>query len=503
MHHRMFVWICGLFLIAATTVVAYEHRSSTSLDTLAYEEPLRSTLPSEGNAKDILNATHHHGEWVRIPAGSTTVLAWVVYPDRNDRASVVILNSSTETMTDFHRAVADQLTLEGYIAIVPNVISDMTPVAGFADLAEARRAMQAAVTSLGEDELRQRMSGVRQYARNIQSGNGTVVSMTFDISERILVSTPGRTLTFPLTQDAWHEIVRFINTAMRNRAILSTAVMAHSGHSMAAKPQATSGQRGATPRYPIGKPANLPAGLFNAGSVVANSTVRSEWVDIPLGNVKLHTRVTYPRTGGKSGLVVLMQHGPGLDDSMLAYADQLALDGFIAIAPDLHSGLGPNGGNFNSFRFTDDVMKATARLTPEDMMARYRAAREYGLKLSESNGKSAALGFCMGGTNVYRFAAEVQQLNAGVVFYGGGIDSGGLARINAPLIGFFGEDDARLTSTVPNTAAEMKRLGKSFEYYIYPHATHGFLYFQDLAGNPEATADSWPKAMAFLKKHLQ
>jgi carboxymethylenebutenolidase len=148
-------------------------------------------------------------------------------------------------------------------------------------------------------------------------------------------------------------------------------------------------------------------------------------------------------------------------------------------------------------------MKANARLTPQDVMQRYKAARDYGLKLPQANGKSSAMGFCMGGTNVYRFASEVPDLNAGVVFYGGAIDPPGLAKINAPLIGFYGEDDARLTSTVPNTAAEMKKLGKSFEYYIYPHATHGFLYFQDLAGNPGAVADSWPKAIAFLKKNLQ
>ena len=68
---------------------------------------------------------------------------------------------------------------------------------------------------------------------------------------------------------------------------------------------------------------------------------------------------------------------------------------------------------------------------------------------------------------------------------------------------FIGEDDARITATVEPTAAEMKRLGKSFESHAYPHATHGFLEFQDLGGNPMATSDSWTRTIAFLKQHLQ
>jgi carboxymethylenebutenolidase len=124
------------------------------------------------------------------------------------------------------------------------------------------------------------------------------------------------------------------------------------------------------------------------------------------------------------------------------------------------------------------------------------------MKLPRANGKSASIGFCMGGGTSWVFATEVSDLNAAVVYYGTAPNTEALAKIKAPVIGFYGEDDARITATIEPTAAEMKRLGKSFESHVYPHATHGFLEFQDLGGNPMATSDSWTRTIAFLKRYL-
>jgi carboxymethylenebutenolidase len=78
-----------------------------------------------------------------------------------------------------------------------------------------------------------------------------------------------------------------------------------------------------------------------------------------------------------------------------------------------------------------------------------------------------------------------------------------MAKIKAPVLAFYGEDDARVTAAEEPTKAAMKELGKSFESHVYPHATHGFLEFQDLAGNPLATSDSWSRTIAFLKEHTK
>jgi hypothetical protein len=94
-----------------------------------------------------------------------------------------------------------------------------------------------------------------------------------------------------------------------------------------------------------------------------------------------------------------MQHGLGLDDWTRSVADQLAADGFIAVAPDAWSGTGPNGGNRDSFKFDDEAMTTGQRMiSPDEHQRRYKAAREWALRLPRANGKTASLGFCYGGS---------------------------------------------------------------------------------------------------------
>lgn len=248
---------------------------------------------------------------------------------------------------------------------------------------------------------------------------------------------------------------------------------------------------------------DLPANYVMAKTVVAHSPRRSEWVDIPVGTAKLHTWIAYPQGNDRAPIVLVLHGASGPNDWVRGVADQLAHDGFIALTLDLVSGLGPNGGNFDSFEFPDDVVKAQGRLGRDGTLARIKAAREYGLKLPRSNGKSATLGFCGGGGNSFRAAAEIPDLNAAVVFYGPPPDSAAMATIDAPVLGFYGENDVRITSTVAPTAAEMKKQGKVYESHIYPRTTHAFLQFQDLGDNTKATEDAWPRAIAFLRQHTK
>ena len=76
-------------------------------------------------------------------------------------------------------------------------------------------------------------------------------------------------------------------------------------------------------------------------------------------------------------------------------------------------------------------------------------------------------------------------------------------KINAPVLGFYGENDARVTATVQPTTALMKQLGKAYEPHIYPKVTHSFVYFQDLSVNREAVADAWPRVVGFYNRNLK
>jgi carboxymethylenebutenolidase len=150
----------------------------------------------------------------------------------------------------------------------------------------------------------------------------------------------------------------------------------------------------------------------------------------------------------------------------------------------------------------DDVRRANARLPQDEALRRYEAALEYALKLPRAGAKSASLGVGMGGADSFRFAAEVSNLDAAVVFYGIAPDETVLAKVKAPIAGFYGEDDPRVMATVWLAEAAMKRLGKTYEVHVYPGATQAFLRSTVEGRNGEAGAGAWPAAIQFLRRHL-
>src|SRR5690242_8701150 len=85
----------------------------------------RTVLPTEQTAKTVLNSASFHPEWVYVPAGSATIRAVVVYPDRIDNAPVVLIKSNSQGLSDWMRAVGYQIASEGFIAVVPDLLSGL------------------------------------------------------------------------------------------------------------------------------------------------------------------------------------------------------------------------------------------------------------------------------------------------------------------------------------------------------------------------------------------
>jgi carboxymethylenebutenolidase len=195
----------------------------------------------------------------------------------------------------------------------------------------------------------------------------------------------------------------------------------------------------------------------------------------------------------------------GLSDWVRGVADQLAKEGFIAVAPDLISGMGPGGGGSDSVPSRDDVVKLIRGLEPVEADARLDAVRDYALKLPAAKGKSATIGFCWGGGRSFAYAASRPTLNAAVVYYGSAPEAEALAGLKVPVLGLYGGDDARITATVEPTAAALTRLGRRYDHEVYDGAGHGFL--RDQAGhdgaNAKATLQAWPRTLAFLKQQLE
>lgn len=233
-------------------------------------------------------------------------------------------------------------------------------------------------------------------------------------------------------------------------------------------------------------------------------TTHGEWIRIARGTDSIRAYVAYPERSGRAPAIIVIHEIFGLTDWVRGVADQLAADGFIAVAPDLVSGKGPNGGGTDAFASRDDVTKAVSGLSPDEVVTRVNAVRDYALALSSANGKSATIGFCWGGTMSFTYATAQPALNAAVVYYGSApADPARLVKTKAPVIGFYGGSDARVTSTVEGTKTKMRVFERSFEANVYDGAGHGFLRAQSGqdGANLRAAQQAWPATLAFLRRH--
>lgn len=272
----------------------------------------------------------------------------------------------------------------------------------------------------------------------------------------------------------------------------------------AAAPAATAAPAPAAPAA-AARDASLPPSEQTAKAALEKSPRHGELVDVktPLGTVR--TWVVYPERKEKAGVVIVIHEVYGLSDWIRGVADQLAREGFIAVAPDLISGHGPGGGGTDSAASRDEAVKLIRTLTPEEVTARLNAVREWGIKLPAANGKSATIGFCWGGGKSFEYAAAQPALNAAVVYYGTSPEASALVKVQAPVLGLYGGDDARVDATIPPAEAEMKKLGKTYEPHIYEGAGHGFLRAQEDrdGANLKATREAWPRTIAFLRRQLK
>jgi carboxymethylenebutenolidase len=211
-----------------------------------------------------------------------------------------------------------------------------------------------------------------------------------------------------------------------------------------------------------------------AKAALAKSPRHSEWVTVKHDGRSVDTFVVYPESKDKRPVVVIIHEIFGMSDWVQDLADQVAAAGYIAVAPDLLSGMGPDGGRSSSFA-EGKTMEAVSKLNPDQVTADLNAAADYGNRIPASNGKLFVGGFCWGGGQTFRFATNRGDLAAAFVFYGPPPDKDAMARIKAPVYGFFAGNDARIGAMIPDAITNMKAAGKSFEPVTYDGAGHGFM----------------------------
>jgi len=227
---------------------------------------------------------------------------------------------------------------------------------------------------------------------------------------------------------------------------------------------------------------------------LAKSPRHQEWVKVKNGTREVNSFVVYPEVKNKATAVVVIHEIFGMSDWVQSLTDQLAEAGYIAIAPDLLSGMGPNGGGTSSLD-RNGVGQAIRDLPPDQITADLNSVADYVSKLPASNGKVVVTGYCWGGSQSFRFATNRPSLKAAFVFYGSapaGTDNApdktALAKISAPVYGFYASNDARINATLDGTRAAMTELKKTFDPVIYEGAGHGFMRAGEAPEPTEPTA---------------
>jgi carboxymethylenebutenolidase len=273
---------------------------------------------------------------------------------------------------------------------------------------------------------------------------------------------------------------------------------AHAGHESASS--ATS----AATAPAVGVSA-IPASAATVADRLAKSPRHGEYAMIRTGaSDSVRAWVVYPERSNKAPVVVVVHEIFGLSAWVRGVADQLAADGFIAIAPDLLTGkLSPLPG-------TDTVAAQAATsairsLRSEDVQRQIAAVGQYGMSLPAAEKRYGVVGFCWGGSA--SFASAVMSpagQGAAVVYYGTSPETASLASVKVPVLGLYGGEDARVGATVPPADSAMKALGKRFEPHTFAGAGHGFLRQQEGQGgaNLAAAQKAWPLTISFFRSTL-
>lgn len=239
-----------------------------------------------------------------------------------------------------------------------------------------------------------------------------------------------------------------------------------------------------------------------AKEVLEESPRHQEWAAIKNGDKTVNTFVVYPEVKNKATVVIVIHENAGLTDWARTVADQLAANGYIAVAPDLLSGMVPADMKSSEFPGTDAARQAIRQLTPAGVTSDLDAVFAYAKKIPAANGKVAVSGFCWGGGQTFRYATSNPNLAAAYVFYGPP-PAEGIANIKAPVHGFYGGNDERINASIPKTREDMKAAGKTYDPVIYEGAGHGYMRSgmqpEASEANKKAREESWARWLKLLK----
>jgi carboxymethylenebutenolidase len=223
--------------------------------------------------------------------------------------------------------------------------------------------------------------------------------------------------------------------------------------------------------------------------------VSGEMITFPNDSAEVSGYLASPGADGKFPGVIVIQEWWGLVPHIKDVAERFAAEGFLAIAPDLYHG--------QQATEPDRAMQLARSLAWDSALHDLQATAKHFSRLDNFNGKVGCVGFCMGGGLTYRIAAHSDALSAAVIFYGSSPNQLEEAKsVSCPILGLYGETDARITGQVPALEEALKANGVQVETHVYPDAPHAFFNDEAPSYREEAAKDAWQKTLAFFRQHL-
>jgi len=231
-----------------------------------------------------------------------------------------------------------------------------------------------------------------------------------------------------------------------------------------------------------------------------DARIKTEFVEFasPAGYGKVRAYVARPaQAAGPLPVVLVVHENRGLNPHIEDIARRLALDNFIAVAPDALFTLGGYPGN------EDKARELFAKLEPAKVNEDFVVAAAHARSIAGGNGKLGAVGFCFGGGVVNMLATRVPELAAGVPFYGMAAPADQAGRIKAELMLMFADTDERINNAWPPYEAALKAAGVRFEAFKYAGTQHGFNNDTTPRFDENAARQAWGRTIALFNRTLR
>jgi carboxymethylenebutenolidase len=200
---------------------------------------------------------------------------------------------------------------------------------------------------------------------------------------------------------------------------------------------------------------------------------------------------------GKLPGILVVHENRGLNPHIEDVTRRLALENFMAFAPDALFPLGGYPGG------EDEARKLFPQLDQQKTREDFVTATEWLMKRPDCTGKVGVVGFCYGGAMAMILATRVPALAASVPFYGTAPNPAEASKVKAPLLIHLAENDARVNNTIPPFEAALKEQKIAHQVFTYPGTQHGFNNDTTPRYDAEAAKLAWTRTLEFFNKHLR